>query len=381
MMKSNQHVLVIFIEPTPYILGFLREVEAKWPGTMDVIFLKENHTQSWNLTLPVSCAIVSAPPIKTIILIRQQINKKRYAIVHIAGWGNLVCLFMFFFARLKRIPLSVESDTQLSTRIPRWKRAVKYGLYQRPLYPILFKLPSIFLPGGTRQAKYLQYYGVTLEKIVLAQMTVDIKGLQQKISNINPEERQVFRQQYHTQQDDVVFLYVGRLLDWKGIRELIEAFNSLNILHVRLWIVGDGGLDDHVNECAQQYPNIQYFGRESGDRLVSIYHAADIFVLPSVAEPWGLVVNEAMAAGNAIIASDNAGCVDDLIIHNKTGLLVPPEDMQALRNAMLQLARSADLRKKLQEQAKVLISTWTLENEANNVVRAWKHILTNETLS
>ncbi len=374
-MKNLQRVLAVFIEPTPYVLGFLLELEKTWSGELDVIFLKENHTQDWNITLPVFCTTLSSPAIKTICCIRRQILKNKYSLIHLAGWGNPVCLYLFLFSKAMRIPLSVETDTQLHKNISNWKRAAKYWLYQRPFYPILFKLPSIFLPGGTRQANYLQHYGVAQAKIVVAQMTVDVKGLQEKYSDITLEEKLAFRRQYNVEQDEVVFLFVGRFLDWKGVRELILAFKSLNIPSVRLWLVGNGDLENYVKECAATDCTIHYFGRVEGETLIRIYHAADVFVLPSLAEPWGLVVNEAMAAGKAMIVSDTAGCVDDLIIQNKTGLLVPPQNIPALIDAMALLANSTDLRDKLQIQAKAHISSWSLENEAKNVVRAWELVL------
>ena len=372
-MPTN-NALGLFIEPTPYILGFLKELERQWDGQLDIIFLKENHTQNWNVTLPVYCRILTGSLFKKVHGLRQQIRKKQYTMIHIAGWGELACLYVLLLAKLKQIPVAMESDTQLQKHLPNWKKTIKQT-YQRLFYPILFKLPDIFLPGGTRQMKYFQYYGVNLDKLVNAQMTVDVQSLQQKISRIKLEERAAFRYEYGAQSSDVIFLYVGRFLHWKGIVELIEAFKSMSHPQAKLWLVGNGELENYVQQSAQEIDNIYYFGRASGDQLVQIYYAADVFVLPSFAEPWGLVVNEAMATENALIVSDNAGCVDDLIIHEQTGLIIPAKDVRALTKTMERLVNNSVERIELARQAKEHIASWTLENEAKNVIRAWQRVI------
>ncbi|MCH9763894.1 MAG: glycosyltransferase family 4 protein [Gammaproteobacteria bacterium] len=370
-MKKTQAILAIFIEPTPYILDFLNALERQWPGKIDVFFLKENHTQAWVLDLPEAYRILSTPLIQSIVYLNRRIVREKYKLIHLAGWGNLTCLSLMLLGRFKGIPLSIESDTQLNKTIPKWKQLIKYWGYQRPLYPILFKLPSVFLPGGTRQQKYLEHYGVAKKKIVLAQMTVDITALQEKILSITQEEKLNFRHTYHAHADEVIFLYVGRLLALKGIIELIEAFKAMSNSRAKLWIVGTGVLEAKVVEMIRDFPNIHYFGREQGNRLIEIYHAADVLVLPSRGDAWGLVVNEAMAAENAIIISEDAGCVDDLVFHEETGLLVPPKDIDALVLAMKYLTADDGVRKKIATQAKQHIAPWTLENEASNVVHAW----------
>lgn len=374
-MKSNQRVLAVFIEPTPYILGFLQELEANWAGTIDVVFLKENYTQDWDVTMPASYTILSSALIKTVGYLVRQISKNKYSMIHIAGWSNPVCFYLLFWARIKRTPISVESDTQFNPYTRVWKKLLK-----RFLYPTLFALPTIFMPGGTRQFNYLKHYGVPTDKIVVAQMTVDVKNLKRQTYSINEIERLAFREKHGAQNHDVVFLFVGRLIKCKKLDDLINAFQALQSQPAKLWIVGSGDQEDYISICAQSIPGIHYFGRESGERLTRLYDAADVFVLPSLVEQWGLVVNEAMATGNALIVSEQVGCVDDLIIHEKTGLLFPPTDISALVIAMKRMILETEFRERLAIQAKEHISVWTLENLARNVVRAWESMLETDKL-
>lgn len=369
-MSPTKRVLAIFIEPTPYILGFLQALENQWEGGLDVIYLKENLSQDWKITLPAASEVLPQSLFKSIYKLHKKLTQEDYSLIHIAGWANLACLYALFLGKIKKIPVAIESDTPLNKNKTIWKKVIK-----NMCYPMLFKLPSIFLPGGTRQSKYFQHYGVDVNKLVLTNMTIDVDHIQRAILHIKDEERIALRNNLGALPGNIVFLYVGRFLELKGIKELIEAFKALQASHIKLWLVGSGGLENYIRHAAQTDENIRYIGRESGNRLIQIYYAADVFVLPSNAESWGLVVNEAMATENALIVSENVGCVDDLIIHEKTGLLVPAKNIMALTKAMERLIANPLERERLSREAKKHISSWTLANEAKNVIHAWQRVL------
>ncbi|MCX7121856.1 MAG: glycosyltransferase family 4 protein [Gammaproteobacteria bacterium] len=232
-----------------------------------------------------------------------------------------------------------------------------------------------FLPGGTQQAKYLSYYGVKENKMINAQMTVDVDYIKRYVSAIKLIEREKIRAKNAAQNEDIVFLYVGRLLDWKGVRELISAIQVFNDCRVKLWIVGSGTLANEVELAAKECERIVYFGRVIGDLLWTIYHAADVFILPSHWEPWGLVVNEAMAAGKPVIVTDTVGCVADLVFNNQTGLVIKPKNVILLGEAIRHMLENPIKRNRMAVNALNHISNWTLRNEAKNMIDAWKKVL------
>ncbi|PJB10677.1 MAG: hypothetical protein CO120_03600, partial [Gammaproteobacteria bacterium CG_4_9_14_3_um_filter_38_9] len=189
---------------------------------------------------------------------------------------------------------------------------------------------------------------------------------------IDITEREQIRLQHQAKKNELVFLFVGRLLEWKGIHDLIAAVGLLYDLPVKLWIVGSGELSEEIQLIAKQSQQIVYFGRVSGDLLWRIYHAADVFVIPSHAEPWGLVVNEAMAAGLPIIATKEVGCIDDLVLENYHGMIVPAKNVIALSRAMRDMFAFPDKRKYMAKNASLHIADWTLKNEAQNIISAWE---------
>lgn len=370
LSHSNKKIAMIFIEPTPYILDLLEKGFANYHAQLEIFFLDENVTQNWNLhDHSISFQVIQTKK-QIFCLLYDVFCKKKYKLIHIAGWNHFLTVFLIFFSRLFRLPVVVETDTPLNSNTPTWKKIIK-----KIGYPFLFKFPVFFLPGGIRQAKYLNHYGVKNKKIINAQMTVDIDGIKNTLSKIDASARALLRMQHDCGQDDVIFLFVGRLLDWKGVRELLAAIQSIDDSRAKLWVVGDGELANEVRVAEKACGKITYFGRVSGDSLWEIYHAADVFVLASYWEPWGLVINEAMAAGKSLIVSETVGCVEDLIFNAGTGLIIQPKNSCALQGAMSFVLENPEKKIAMSKNAATKITPWTLQNEAKNIMSAWESFL------
>jgi len=364
---------LIYVEPTPYILGLVEIVSRAWPDGVDVLFMKENVSQSWGVSLdPRHMALLPARPMAALKAIRSRLASNDYTIVHLAGWAPSLMLASMLMARCRRIPVTVESDTPLPRGLPYWKRAVK-----RLSYPLLFRLPAMFLPGGKRQAAYLRHYGVIGDRITMAMMTVDVASISRYVDGIDSLQREKLRGELGLADAAIVFLYVGRMEPHKGVRELIEAFSRLPVgdgASPTLLLVGDGSMRTFVEGAAAD-SHIRFTGRLSGTALLDAYAAADVFVLASRFEPWGLVVNEAMAAGLPVIATDRVGCVDDLVIEGETGCVVSADSVDALAAAMQSLYFDRALCGKMARSSRALITGWTLQNEAEIVVNAWNRLV------
>src|SRR3990167_5588560 len=171
---------MIFNEPTPYILGLLEKGFLNIKSELDIIFLVENVSQSWNINSSVFDFNIARSKEKYILLLRDIFLKRKYKLIHVAGWSRLKILLIILLSRIFFIPVAVESDTPLNSEISVWKKIIK-----KCLYPVLFTFPVFFLPGGMRQANYLNHYGVRSKKIVNAQMTVDIEHIQNSIVTIS----------------------------------------------------------------------------------------------------------------------------------------------------------------------------------------------------
>ena len=133
------------------------------------------------------------------------------------------------------------------------------------------------------------------------------------------------------------FLYVGRLAEEKNLDVLLSAFRWFHAEHpdATLRLAGDGPLRARLESWAG--PGVIFLGALDQDGLAAEYLAASALVLPSLREPWGLVVNEALSYGCPVLVSERCGCVPELVRPGVTGLAFDPLDADALLAAMKML--------------------------------------------
>ncbi|HEY3974993.1 MAG TPA: glycosyltransferase family 4 protein [Candidatus Sulfotelmatobacter sp.] len=144
------------------------------------------------------------------------------------------------------------------------------------------------------------------------------------------------------------FLFVGRLVREKGVLELLSAYARLDDSlrqQVGLVFVGDGAFRPELERAAASISPgmIKFAGFAQRDQLAIYYALAEMLILPTYTDTWGLVVNEAMACSLPVILSHAAGCGADLLKENWNGLLVPPKEVPSLTAAMRSLALQPDL--------------------------------------
>ena len=156
-------------------------------------------------------------------------------------------------------------------------------------------------------------------------------------------------------------LYAGRLSPEKGVRELIAATDGLPLV-----VVGDGPLRAEVPDALGFLPH---------EQLELRYARAAVVACPSHREGFGVVCAEAMAHGRPVVAGDVGG-LRDLVVHEETGLLVPPGDVAALRGALSRLLRDAALRRRFGDAGRARIAEhFTWQRFADETLRAYEDAL------
>lgn len=371
-MSEAARIVMIYVEPTHYVRGLVEACRAAHPGPIEVYYIAEDLSQDWSIELDASREqVLPGSPVAALRRIWTALRPdRRPTVLHLAGWGHRLLFAALLLARLRAVPAVVESDS--------WKSGATgraAGLVKAALYPRLLALPAHFLPGGTRQAAYLAGYGVPPQRMTHAQMTVDVAAMRDYARLHGASARAERRAHLGIDEAAVTFLFVGRLEAAKGLASLLAAFGDVNHTHpeARLVIVGDGTLRAEVAAAAAANPAIVPTGRLSGGELWATFCAADVMVLPSEFEPWGLVVNEAMAFGLPVIVSDEVGCASDLVADGQQGFVVPAGDRGRLAAALSAFAAGGDLLRRCAEGARVRIHDWTLQNEAQTLVRVWRN--------
>ncbi len=134
------------------------------------------------------------------------------------------------------------------------------------------------------------------------------------------------------------FVYMGRYVDYKGIRELWQAFATARVPGWELWCAGHGPLFDK----RMVHDGINHLGFVQPAEIDTFVGQGGVFILPSHKEPWGVVVHEFAAAGYPIICSESVGSASAFIREGINGFLVKPKNVKVLRAAMEKIAALSD---------------------------------------
>ncbi len=162
-------------------------------------------------------------------------------------------------------------------------------------------------------------------------------------------------------QNKKIILYVGRVVEQKGLPSLIKALSLVNqcVDNAFLIVIGTGPLEKFCKNLCKEMgiENILFLGYVSENDKASYYKTCDLFVLPSIFtgsqyEPWGLVINEAMAFGKPIITTDAVGAELDMVENGINGYVVKNGDSFELSKAILKIISDKELEKKMSINSK-----------------------------
>jgi len=218
-----------------------------------------------------------------------------------------------------------------------------------------------FVVPGRSALEYVQQFASPAQKIFVARNAVDIELFAAKEESIR---KAADRLRGELALPPRYFLFVGRLVRSKGVFDLIEAYRSLPSElreSISLVFAGDGPMRAELEALAREiYPGCVHFpGFVHRDELATYYALAECLVMPTHTDPWGLVVNEAMACGLPVICTNVAGCAADLIREN--GILVASANVVQLADAMQKLATRPDLRRYMAAESMKLIQEYSPE--------------------
>ena len=271
----------------------------------------------------------------------RELRRFRPDAVAVGGWNQPAFWLALAYCRARRVPLLVWIE---STARDARSEARPLALARAAM---VRGAAGAYVPGSA-SAEYARSLGVEL--VETAPNAVDATVFEQAAVDRSDRE-------------GCTFLYVGRLDPEKGVDVLVEAFRDLP---GELVVVGDGTEAERLRGLADE--RVRFEGPKERDELVAYYRDADVFVLPSRSEPWGMVLNEAAAAGLPIVATEESGAAHDLVDGN--GYRVPAGDVDALREALSQLANDPSLRARFGARSRELARRFTPEAWADGVVSA-----------
>ena len=250
----------------------------------------------------------------------------------------------------------------------KWKESLKRFIFTR--------VDGVETPGRDGR-NFAMKYGASEEKIFYTTHAIDVEHYTKGREAALPE-CELFRKELGLH--GVSFIYVGRLWWGKGVNYLLDAFHELQNQidqKVSLLLVGDGEDETELKDkCLRDgIRNVVFAGFKQKPKLPSYYAASDVFVFPTLGDPYGLVVDEAMACSLPVISTNAAGEIRDRIEDGVNGYIVPPEDSNALFQAMKRLAGDHELRTRMGRISAEKIKGHTPERWAEDFEKAVKCIL------
>jgi glycosyltransferase involved in cell wall biosynthesis len=304
------------------------EPNRPWPvrwGTLDVVVQRSVMLKKrWKRSGGFSDTSYVHLPLDTL----SQLRRYRPDVIIAGELGVRSCLAAAYAAVRVGTPLILWATVSELTEQRR-------GRLREWLRPALLSRADAVLVNGASGARYIGSLGVPCQKIQVIPYSTDVSRFAQaSTERVAGEPRQLF--------------YAGLLIERKGLAEFLEALarwgrrNSERRVVLRL--AGDGPERRRL-EALPMPPNtlVQFLGNVAYEELPALYRSADVFVLPTLEDEWGVVVNEALASGLPVLGSRFSQAVEELIEDGQTGWTFKPDDPVELDNALSRAMSATDV--------------------------------------
>jgi glycosyltransferase involved in cell wall biosynthesis len=246
------------------------------------------------------------------------------------------------------------------------------------------------LVGGTPHIEHFAALGLDPSVIFSGYDAVDNSYFQHRSEECRRNAATI-RARLHLPEE--YFLSLGRMVPKKNLATLVQSYafflqqNPASRHH--LVFVGSGEEEDGLRDLAlsldltvvnhtepdapwkkrQVDPAVHFYGFRQIEENPSLYALATAFVLPSLKEEWGLVVNEAMACGLPVLVSNRAGCAANLVVSGHNGYTFNPESVEELTTALSRVSASAE-RVEMGRHSREIVRAWGCEHFAAGALRA-----------
>jgi glycosyltransferase involved in cell wall biosynthesis len=374
-MKVRKPQKVVFITniPTPYRVPWWNQLNEfvdlqvifmdkteknrKWQNVLETGTFKYRIIQGLHFDFPMRDWTLHINPSVLYTLSRTKPQK-----LILGGYDSITSMLALFFAKLRGVEsiLWYES-TQDSANLN--------NTHLKKLKKLLINRFDKFAVPGERAKANLIALGVKAETIFIAPNVVNNTYFSEKVMEHKAVKEQV---KAELGLPDRVILFVGQLIERKGLQQLLEAYKAINHADIGLLVVGDGPLRSQYEQYSEEHglSHVKFVGFQDMSTLPLYFAISDLFVLPSYREVWGLVVNEAMASGLPVLCSKYAGCVYDLVHEGTNGYAFDPHDPVDLTVKLAMMLEDNEKLVQMGDSSKEIISQYTIESSIKGIVAA-----------
>lgn len=242
------------------------------------------------------------------------------------------------------------------------------------------KIASKFISGiccnGIETKSYLEKFGFPKERLFIGNMAADTDGLKLALEKNNESKIQTIKEKYNI--SGLVFLYVGQLIQRKGVLQMLEAWNDFSCINsdMNLLLLGDGEELKEVNDYVDKNKmnSVKVLGRVDYSEVSTIYALSNIFIIPTLEDNWSLVVPEAMSCGLPIISSKYNGCWPELV-QPKNGWVFDPLDKNNFIETLEKALENKDKWKQMGKESLQIVDNFSPEKIGSQIYNTIKHLL------
>ncbi len=288
------------------------------------------------------------------------------------GYATVNAIHAMLAAKALGIPVLLRAESWLRDRERSGVKLVAKQLF----FKMLRELVDGVMPIGTLNAEYWRHYLGEDFPLFTMPYAVDNDYFQQR-SQESRDGRAKLMEELKLQAGKPMILFASKLQSRKRCGDLLEAYRNLSVEREieplpYLVIVGDGEERAELESRAGAYglDGVRFCGFRNQSELPGFFDLATVFVLPSRHEPWGLIVNEVMNAGRAVIVSDDVGCQPDLVTDGVEGCVFPAGDVLALTDALRKVLATPVTAARMGERGLERIRTWSFEEDIRGLRQA-----------
>jgi len=309
------------------------------------------HRDSFSFASPLNYGVLS------------RLQKGAFDAVWVHGYHTFNTLQAIFAARLLRIPVILRAESQLHDRI----RTNTTLIAKRIFFPILRQAVACVMPIGKPNRTYWREYLGEGTPMFGMPYAVDNNYFHDLAADAAPR-RDALRRELDLEPGRPIFLFASKLQTRKRCIDLVDAFIKLSPgpgidPAAYLLIIGDGEERSAIERRIQEsgLTSIRMLGFKNQSELPRYFDLCDIFILPSIHEPWGLIVNEVMSAGRAVIVSDDVGCQADLVEGGVNGFTFPKQNVDALNSALRRFVDDPYLAERMGQESLGIIARFSFD--------------------
>lgn len=226
---------------------------------------------------------------------------------------------------------------------------------------------------GSANKSYFIEFGLKENQLIFAPHAIE----NERFAEEKKQEANALRSSLRIDADELLILFAGKLEQQKNPMLLLQAFIELKIPNVHLLFVGNGILEKslklEVERNASSMLNknswVHFMDFQNQSQMPTVYQSCDLLCLPSKSETWGLVINEAMASGRAVLVSDKVGCSDDLVKNAQNGYIFANNEINDLKDKLVLLLTNKSHLEKMGKQSYTIIKNWSIEMQSSAILK------------